>query len=107
MMAKSVIEKASERVLHHFQFPTGPQLDLDTLAEMKNAAGPTPILPCGLIIMVRTKDKASLLHRVTDQVINALDATKLVDVQCIRQMMVERQSSFDEIVDVFIVGLTD
>ncbi len=105
-MAKSVIEEATTKVLYNFEFVAGP-VPPETIQEMQSMAEVQLTAPIGILLMVRTKDKAQLIHSVLDSVLKALQSTKLVDVNQIRQMLVERESSFEEIAELYIFALEE
>lgn len=109
-MSKSIIEKATSKILHHFEFSIENYsgIGLKALMELNELSKKDPIIgPCALFITVGTKKSPKILVGLIALVVRSLVNSGLVKQERIREMYFSRTSSIEEKVDVYLVALDD
>lgn len=107
-ISKSMIEKAMERVVHHFEFSTKVPFATANFNELVQLAEKEPVEgPCGLIIRAHTKENSDSAINILSSIVRLLTNTGLIEQKSLRQFHFDRDSSFEETIEVFVIGLGD
>lgn len=99
-----------ERVLHRFEFSAQEKdgVGIRCAVEMRNAASMSKINgPCGVLIIARTKESPHSALNYMVSSIKALANSGLLQTDRIRQFHFDKISSFEEVIEIFIIALND
>lgn len=110
-IGKSIIDRASERVLHRFEFSTNEDhgIGIPCAIDLKSAFDAYGEIrsPCSLIIKAETKKKPNEAMRFLIKITRALSDSGLIKTERFREIYFSRVSSFEEKVEFFLVALDD
>jgi len=109
-LAKSLIDRAINRVIHGFEFPITEEAGIGTVAsiQLQEYAALNKIdSPVGIVIKANTNQHPRTAIGLLSTVVRALVNSGLVDQDRIRQFHFDRMASNEETIECYIISLDD